>query len=196
MTMRVCFIRGLLVSSLVGFGAMTASANDFADQINAVLNGQVKSWISDPVVVEAVKAQNVETGGLSEADIDTLDKQWRAEAEAGSGPLIDKVLANKLSAFLKEKKEASGGLFSEIFVMDAKGLNVGQSDVTSDYMQGDEDKWQKTYPVGPDAVFIDEVEFDDSSGQFQSQANVTVTDPATGQAIGAITLGINVEKLN
>lgn len=80
--------------------------------------------------------------------------------------------------------------------MDAKGLNVGQSDVTSDYMQGDEDKWQKTYPVGPDAVFIDEVEFDDSSGQFQSQANATVTDPATGQAIGAITLGINVEKLN
>lgn len=196
MTIRKCFIQNLLVSSLVCFGAMTASANDFADQITTVLNGQVKSWISDPVVVEAVKAQNAETGGLSEADIDTLDKQWRAEAEAGSGPLIDKVLANKLSAFLKEKKEASGGLFSEIFVMDAKGLNVGQSDVTSDYMQGDEDKWQKTYPVGPDAVFIDEVEFDDSSGQFQSQANVTVTDPATGQAIGAITLGINVEKLN
>ncbi|WP_211228880.1 hypothetical protein [Thalassobaculum salexigens] len=152
--------------------------------------------MSDPTVIEAVKAQNAETAGLSEAEIDALDKQWRAEAEAGSGPLIDKVLAGKLSAFLKEKKAASNGLYSEVFVMDAKGLNVGQSDVTSDYMQGDEDKWQKTYPVGPDAVFIDEVEFDDSSGQFQSQVNATVVDPATGQAIGAITIGINVEKLD
>lgn len=185
-----------LVASIVAFTASPAAANDFAAQITDVLNNQVKTWLGDPVLVEAVKAQNAETGGLSAGDIDALDKQWRAEAAAGTGPLIDKVLANKLSGFLKEKKAASNGLYSEIFVMDAKGLNVGQSDVTSDYMQGDEDKWQKTYPVGPDAVFIDEVEFDDSSGQFQSQVNATVTDPATGKAIGAITIGINVEKLN
>lgn len=184
------------VATVVVFSAGAASANDFASQITDVLNNQIRPWLSDPAVVEAVKAQNAETGSLSEGDIDALDKQWRAEAEGGSGPLIDKVLANKLSAFLKEKKAASNGLYSEIFVMDAKGLNVGQSDVTSDYMQGDEDKWQKTYPVGPDAVFIDEVEFDDSSGQFQSQLNASIADPATGQAIGAITIGINVEKLD
>lgn len=185
-----------VVATIVAFSAGAASANDFASQITDVLSKQVRPWLSDPTVIEAVKAQNAETAGLSEAEIDALDKQWRAEAEAGSGPLIDKVLAGKLSAFLKEKKAASNGLYSEVFVMDAKGLNVGQSDVTSDYMQGDEDKWQKTYPVGPDAVFIDEVEFDDSSGQFQSQVNATIADPATGQAIGAITIGINVEKLD
>ena len=96
---------------------------------------------------------------------------------------------------LKSKKDEAGGLFSEIFIMDAKGLNVGQSDVTSDYMQGDEAKWQNTYAAGPDAVFIDEVEFDDSSQQFQSQANLTIVDPATGKPIGAITVGVNVEQL-
>ena len=79
--------------------------------------------------------------------------------------------------------------------MDAKGLNVGTSDVTSDYMQGDEGKWQKTYLVGPDATFIDEVEFDESSKTFQSQVSTTVVDPATGKAIGAVTIGMNVEKL-
>eukprot|EP00747_Dinoflagellata_sp_TGD_P172571 gnl/TRDRNA2_/TRDRNA2_209329_c0_seq1.p2 gnl/TRDRNA2_/TRDRNA2_209329_c0~~gnl/TRDRNA2_/TRDRNA2_209329_c0_seq1.p2 ORF type:complete len:208 (-),score=54.53 gnl/TRDRNA2_/TRDRNA2_209329_c0_seq1:59-592(-) len=173
----------------------SAQANEFAPQITDVMNNQIKPWLSDPTVVDAIKAQNAETGGLSAGDIDALDKQWRAEADAGSGPLIDKVLANKLSAFLKGKKEASGGLIFEVFVMDAKGLNVGQSDVTSDYMQGDEGKWQKTYPVGPDALFIDDVEFDDSTEQFQSQANTTIVDPATGEAIGAITVGINVEKL-
>ena len=185
-----------LAATVVVFSAGAASANDFADQITDALNNQIRPWLGDPVVVEAVKAQNAETSGLSDADIEALDQQWRAEAETGSGPLIDKVLGNKLSAFLKEKKEAADGLYSEVFVMDAKGLNVGQSDVTSDYMQGDEAKWQKTYPVGPDAVFIDDVEFDDSSGQFQSQVNATVVDPATGQPIGAITIGINVEKLD
>ena len=190
------YLKVLGVAAAVTFGSGVASANDFAPQITDVLENRVRPWLSDPVVIDAIKAQNAETGGLSEADIDALDKQWRAEAETGSGPLIDKVLSNALSAFLKEKKDAADGLYSEVFVMDAKGLNVGQSDVTSDYMQGDESKWQKTYPVGPDAVFIDDVEFDDSSGQFQSQVNATITDPATGQPIGAITIGINVEKLD
>jgi len=194
--MRMKYLKGLtLAVAMSGLMAGSAHANDFAPQITELLNNQIKPWLSDPVVIDAIKAQNAETSGLSEGDIDALDKQWRAEADAGSGPLIDKTLANALSAFLKAKKDEAGGLYSEIFVMDGKGLNVGQSDVTSDYMQGDEAKWQKTYGAGPDAVFIDEVEFDDSSEQFQSQANTTIVDPATGQAIGAITIGINVEKL-
>lgn len=183
--------------SLIVLGALTtaALANDFAPQISKELGEKIKPWLSDPAVVEAVKAQNAKTGSLSDADIDKLDKQWRAEAKGGGGPLVDEVSGNALSTFLKGKKDASNGLYSEIFVMDAKGLNVGTSDVTSDYMQGDEGKWQKTYPVGPDAVFIDEVEFDDSSKAFQSQVSATVVDPASGKPIGAITIGINVEKL-
>ncbi|GHD54523.1 hypothetical protein GCM10017083_32150 [Thalassobaculum fulvum] len=184
-------------AGLLLFGALTtaAAANDFAPQITKLMNEQIKPWLSDPAVVDAVKAQNAKTSGLSDADIDKLDKQWRAEAKAGGGPLVNEVMGNALSAFLKGKKDGSGGVYSEIFVMDAKGLNVGASDVTSDYMQGDEGKWQKTYPVGPDAMFIDDVEFDESSKTFQSQVSGTVVDPATGQPIGAITVGINVEKL-
>jgi hypothetical protein len=79
--------------------------------------------------------------------------------------------------------------------MDSKGLNVGQSAETSDYWQGDEDKWQKTYLVGPDAIFVDGVEVDDSSGALQSQVSLPITDPDSGDVIGAITLGINVDSL-
>lgn len=172
-----------------------AHANDFAPQIQDYYDNKVKPWLSDPVVVEAVKAQNAAHADLDAAKIEELDQAWRAQGESGSGPLIDKVLGNDLSSFLKGKKEASGGIITEAFVMDNKGLNVGQSDVTSDYMQGDEAKWQKTYQAGPDAVFIDEVEFDDSSESFQSQVSGTVVDPATGEAIGAITIGVAVENL-
>ncbi|KAA5606811.1 hypothetical protein F1188_05150 [Roseospira marina] len=172
-----------------------ASANEFQPQIEQLLANKIKPWLSDPVIISAVKAQNAEHDGLEQGRIDDLDQQWRDEAETGSGPLIDAVTGNDLSAFLSTKKTELDGVVSEMFVMDNIGLNVGQSDITSDYWQGDEAKWQQTYPVGPDAVFIDEVEFDDSAEAFLSQASLTLVDPETGVAIGAITIGINVEKL-
>ena len=79
--------------------------------------------------------------------------------------------------------------------MDAKGLDVAQSTLTSDYWQGDEAKWSETYPVGPDAVQIGEIEQDESTQVFQSQVSIAVTDPATGEVIGAITVGVDVSML-
>ena len=104
------------------------------------------------------------------------------------------MLANELSDFLRDKQAGSGGTITEVFVMDNKGLNVGQSDVTSDYWQGDEGKWQKTYGMGPAAMFVDEVEKDESTQALQSQASVTIADEA-GNAIGAITVGIDLNKI-
>ena len=109
--------------------------------------------------------------------------------------MIDGVLANKPSKTLKGYKQAAGDLVTEIFIMDNKGLNVGQSDVTSDYWQGDEAKWKKTYKMGPDAIFVDSVEKDESTQMLQSQLNMSIKDPATGKVIGAITVGINVDSL-
>ena len=155
----------------------------------------VKPWLSDPVLVDAVKAQNAQNAGLAQADIDALDKKWRAETEGSSKEMIDGVLGNALSQFLKAKQQEAGGLITEVFVMDNKGLNVGQSDVTSDYWQGDEDKWSKTYGAGPDAIFIDGAEKDESTQMLQSQGSIAIKDPASGEAIGAITVGINLDAL-
>ncbi|SDD93217.1 hypothetical protein [Rhodospira trueperi] len=184
--------------ALVGVTAMwlgSASANEFRPQLEALLATEIAPWLSDATVVDAVKASNAEHAGLSDGDVEALDKTWREEAESGSGPLIDRILGNELSTLLSERKAAMEGKVSEMFVMDNRGLNVGQSDITSDFWQGDEDKWQKTYAVGPDAVFIDEVEFDDSAEAFLSQVSKTIVDPQTGEAIGAITVGVNVENL-
>lgn len=169
-----------------------AAANDFKPQLSKYIENA--TWIQDPVVTSAVEAQNEKHAGLSDADIEALDQKWRAEKDAGSGPMISEVLANDLSAWLKQKKDESNGLIAEVFVMDNKGLNVGQSDPTSDYWQGDEAKFQQTFGVGPDGQLIDEVEFDDSSESFISQVSRTITD-ASGAPIGAVTIGINVELL-
>lgn len=186
-------IATLAFTAAVTFG-LTASANEFRPEIETFMKQEVIGWLSDPAVVSAIKAQNEKHASISDGDIDTLDKTWRAEAKAGGGDLTGAVLGNDLSKFLKTKKDAAGGKIAEMFIMDNKGLNVGQSDMTSDYMQGDEGKWQKTFSKGAGAMFIDEVEFDESSKAFQSQASITIVDEA-GNPIGAITVGVNVEKL-
>ena len=191
-------LSALLVAAAIAYGgaAAPAAANEYEPQIRAAFEEKIKPWLSDPAVVDAIKAQNEAHASMGEGDIDILDKQWRAEAKSGNGPLVDKVLAASLSKYLADKKGQIGGMVTEMFVMDNKGLNVGQSDVTSDYMQGDEAKWQKSYGAGPDAIFVDDVEFDDSTESFQSQVSGTIVDPATGEAIGAITIGINIEELS
>lgn len=180
---------------LIGEGTPVIAAENHTDLIRSRVLAQARALARDPRVVAAVQQQNRNSAGLGQSDIDRLDKQWRAETAAANRPLIDKVLASDLSQFLGKVKTDGRGLYTEIFVMDNKGLNVGQSDVTSDYWQGDEDKWRKTYGAGPDAVLIDDVEFDESTQTFQSQLSLPVVDGGTGEVVGAVTIGINVDLL-
>jgi hypothetical protein len=165
-------------------------------EVKKYVAANVAPWLNDKIVIEALKAQNAKSASLTDANILELDKEWRAQLDALSKPLIDSVMENKLSAFLTTKKAESKGLLTEIFVMDDKGLNVGQSDVTSDYWQGDEAKWQKSFKVGSDAVFVDNVEKDESTQQLQVQVSISIKDPETGKVIGAVTLGISVDQLS
>jgi hypothetical protein len=172
-----------------------SSANEYEAQLRDLFEQRLQPWLQSPVLIEAITRQNAEHARLTAGDIDTMDKDWRSQAKNGGGPLISRLQERPASTFLMDKKKESGDLVTEVFVMDNKGLNVAISDVTSDYMQGDEAKWQNTYGQGAGQVFVDEVEFDDSSDTFQCQVSATVVDPGTGEAIGAVTFGINVEEL-
>lgn len=189
------FKRLLLASALTGLLAGPATANEFEPELRDFAANHINGWMADAKVIAAINAQNQETAGYSQDQIMNLDKQWRAETSNQSRPLIDSVLKRELSEYLRAKKESAQGIVTEIFVMDAKGLNVGQSDVTSDYWQGDEAKWQETFLKGPQAIHVSEVEQDESTQAFQSQVSLPVVDPATGQVIGAVTVGVNVEQL-
>lgn len=195
--MKRSFYRGaaatLVVTAL--FAGPAAAEGEHVAPMKQLAGAKVAGWTANPIVVAAINAQNAKNAAIGQADIDKMDKTWRAEVKAGGGPMSKTVLTNALSAYLKKVKGDAGGLFTEIFVMDNKGLNVGQSDTTSDYWQGDEAKWQKTYSVGPKAVHIGKVKTDESSQTLQSQLSMSITDPANGKVIGAVTVGVNVEQL-
>lgn len=185
-----------ILLAAVGLAAGPAWAGDeFAEPLRDLAEGELAAWVADLDLVAAVRAQNAAHRSLSQADIDGLDETWRAEVGSKPAPLIERVLGHPGSLELRARKEASAGLVTEVFVMDSRGLNVVQSDVTSDYWQGDEAKWQETYGAGPGALHISEVEYDESTQTYQSQVSMTVTDPATGEPIGAVTFGIDVGLL-
>lgn len=188
-------LTALLAGGAMAFFAGTAVANDFATELNDLAAARLKQIAQSPELIDAIKAQNAATEAYDQSKIDELDETWRSETDSASQPMIDQTLSTPASKYLVAAREESQGLLTEIFAMDARGLNVAQSDPTSDYWQGDEDKWQQTYMVGPDAVHISDVEQDESTQTLQSQVSMAVVDPDSGAPIGAVTFGVNIEQL-
>jgi len=170
-----------------------AFAADAPPAMASYIEDELKAWINDAQIVAGITAQNATTSDLSEDEIIARDNVWRGEVGASDTPMIDGVVNTPLAGFLRDHVEKSQGRITEVFVMDSRGLNVASSGVTSDYWQGDEAKFQKTYDVGSGAVFVDEIELDESTQTYQGQASFAITDPASGAVIGAITVGLNAE---
>jgi hypothetical protein len=168
---------------------------DAAKLITPQVIADVKKLLGQPVTVISIGASNDAHGNIDQGGIDALDSEWKAESKIDKQPLIAEMLSSPLSNYLLYLQAQSAGLYTEMFVMDNKGLNVGQSSVTSDYWQGDEAKYQKTFQVGPDAVFIGEAEFNDDSKTWRAQLNFTLVDPQSGKPIGAATNEMNLTEL-
>lgn len=174
--------------------AQTPVAPKLDQESIQVLTKQIDTWLDTEIVAVSVNAHNAQYGNMNKSQILKLDNQWRKEADADDKPLIAATLSSPLSVYLSRMQGQSVGLFVEIFVMDNKGLNVGQSSITSDFWQGDEAKYQKTYLVGPEAMFVDEPEWDDTLKIWRVQLNKSLTEPKTGKLIGAATIEVNLTE--
>lgn len=163
--------------------------------INKKVVQSIRDFVDQDVVMMSVLNQNKKYANLDQEEIIALDNMWRAETKSEDQPLISATLANPLSSYLTRVQAHAIGLYSEMFVMDKNGLNVGQSNISSDYWQGDEAKFQKTYLEGPDAVFIDDPEYDSKLGIWRAQVNLAIADAAGKQAVGAITVEVNLTEL-
>lgn len=162
--------------------------------INEPVIQNIRDFTDTEIVRLAIQSQNALLGDISESEILKLDQAWRGETKSDDQPLISAKLSSPLSSYLTRVQAHSIGLYTEIFVMDKNGLNVGQSNISSDYWQGDEAKFQKTYQVGPNTVFIDEPEYKDDLGLWVAQVNMSIADE-DGKKIGAITTEINLNEL-
>ena len=190
-------MRGLLAATLaapalaVGPLAGPASA---AERVPSRYVEQVRAWTQDPTVLITLRAWNQKHADLTQAAIERMDQDWRKQTESEQKPLIAQILGAPLSSMLLRHQADSGGKLIEAFVMSRRGLNVGQSAVTSDYWQGDEAKFQESFGRGAGAVHYGEVEVK-ANGRRAQQVSLTIADPETGEPIGAITAEFDLDLI-
>lgn len=176
--------RTLLTLVALLFSGVLASA-DVAPALQAKLDEQIKvisTWAADPVIVEAVRAQNAHTP--PEFAAMTQDK-WRALTVLD--PFVRAFTKNAVGQALKDKKTE---LISEAFVSDAAGYKVGFIAKTSNWCHKGKPK-HDTPMTGKS--WKGPVEVDESSGMQQVQISVPVLDD--GKPIGSLVVGLSVSKL-
>ncbi|MEO5509592.1 MAG: hypothetical protein ABIV28_06780 [Longimicrobiales bacterium] len=145
------------------------------------------SWGIDPTLVSAVATQNAQNLTLTE--IQRRDTEWVAGRDtARVRQMTTGACADRVRQLMAQKS-----IYSETFVMDNQGALVCASEKTSDYWQGDEDKFIKSYKSGTGGTFIGPSELDASSGEHLAQISLPIR--SGGTVIGAITIGILVDDL-
>lgn len=120
---------------------------------------------------------------------------WSARKDKAFRALHTDTAASKA---LKKFQEASAGRIAEFFVTDAKGGNVCQTALTSDWFQGDEEKFTAVANKPADAAdrkspFYAEPKRDDTVGQTGIQVSIPLFEG--DKFIGVAVALVIVEKL-
>jgi len=156
-----------------------------APQVEQILESKMRLMVTmaeDPIVAAQVAVSNEKNKSLAKIDIERLDAEW--QASVGVTPFIRQFLENDVAKALASFKEKNPE-FKEIFVTDQYGLNVGQTDKTSDYYQADEKWWQECYAGGAGKPHHGSIEFDESAQAEAISLYAPIKD-AKGAAIGVM----------
>lgn len=100
--------------------------------VRQLVSGEINLWLTNPVIIEALRSQNRTTGGYSEQQIKALESKWQDEFVSDQYDLIAEVLDRPVSRCLKRIKLNGLGTYHEILLMDGVGLLTGVSDPNDD----------------------------------------------------------------
>jgi len=163
-----------------------------------IIQKMVTPWFqqlrANKEVIAAVVQQNTVNRDKSVNQLKQIDEQWQLAFKVGNFNFPKSIMNTKISHLLSQIAASSKDFLAEIIVMDEKGYNVAIAEMTSDYWQGDEDKYLKVFKMPEETIFIDEIKYDASSKRFQVQVSAPLSHPQTKKAIGAITLGVDIDK--
>jgi len=188
MSIKRIVVSGTVLAFILALSGVVLAAEKAPQKVHDLANTSLAALGKSNLIIKAVKEQNARNMTLE--SIKEMDEKWKNTPGIADfmKPLMDSGCAPNLKQI-----QNMNPFYAEIFVMDNQGANVCQTDKTSDYWQGDEAKFQNSFNGGKGAIFVDDIEFDDSTQAYISQVSVPVMDG--GKAIGAITFGIDVDKL-
>ncbi|HSX52339.1 MAG TPA: transporter substrate-binding domain-containing protein [Cellvibrio sp.] len=164
-------------------------------QIKELLVRKIERWKRLPKLESLLKERNLVTRRFTKQEITERDKKWReAFAKDDFSYSIDMV-NQELSAHLREIKKQSQDMITEIIITDARGLNFAISDMTSDYWQGDEEKFTEVFSKPATTMHFGEINYDESSKRFQLHLSVPLYTEEKFEPLGVMVFGVDVEKV-
>lgn len=161
------------------------------EELKQLLRTKIRSvqhMALNPTVIRATRRQNAEKFSLDE--IKKRDDEWKATKELTY--FKRSLQENDAGRFLKRVIGLNES-FNEAFVTDNQGANVAAFPATSDYWQGDEEKWTASFNDGTGQVFLGPLEFDDSTKTYAVQISAPLYD--RGATIGVLVVGVTLDYL-
>ncbi len=178
--------------------AMAVDSKDpglFSEEIEGIFSKKINELqliLQDPIILEAIRASNVEHQGWSADTISQLDKKFIG-AKA-SDPWIQSFMNNAAAQRLAEYRKSHQG-YAEIFVTDSRGLNVCQTNKTSDYYQADEEWWVKTFNQGIGKTRHGDIEFDESAQSQAVSLYAPILDGDSSKVIGVAKAVLKIDQI-
>lgn len=187
---------GLLMFQ-VGRGDAPVPAKDagmrHAPRIERLMRDLARNVMDDPVLMTALR-QSAATPLTAEL-MAARDRQWRDEAKPGRGELVDAYLNSAASARLRIIRQPHAPLLADLLLVDAQGVNLALTRLTSDYVQADEPKFRQTFPKGGGTFLLEPAALDESVQDYVVTASLSVADPADGRPLGVLVATIPLDAL-
>ena len=187
------YIKILLAFILCSPGLLLAQTTFTAEEIEDLLSVKIRfasHMAYNPIVIRAVEAQNGQNVSL--AEIKKRDESWK-NAGSSSNALIREITKNEIARYFQRRVENNSAI-DEVFLTDNQGANVAAYPPTSDYWQGDEDKWTLSFNDGNGKVFIGPLELDESTNKTQVQISAPIV--SNEKTIGVLILGVSVDYIS
>lgn len=180
-----------ILSALVVLGTLVPSSAISDTAVPTAIASRVpamEKWAGNATIHKAVTAQNAEK--LSLEEIMRRDEEWIGTPK--NHPFKKQLMQNPCAGVLRAAAEEDRAVF-EAFVMDNQGALVCTLLVTTDYWQGDEPKWQRSYDEGKGALYVAPPEYDESTKLTLVQTSVPIREGE--KVIGVLMIGFNARLL-
>jgi len=134
------------------------------------------------------------------ADVLTFDSMWQAQAPKKATDLANRILELPGSRTLNAWTLTHPELITEALLSNNMGTLVAMSQLTSDYWQGDEPKFNAVVSnirsglTGLDAMYLSDIRYDASTSRFQVTVSAPVGPVNDNLPKGVISLGLDIEE--
>ena len=180
----------LALSSLIGYGLIHKNAQEEVEQQlehkaiiakdtieqlldKALINTQL--IVNNPQIINFLRTSNqqVKNSGLEQLSIPQLEQKF------ADTKLL--TLNSALNHYLQQVAKTTG--LQEISLTNSQGFNIAYSRPTEDFVQRDEDWWQKGKSQSP---WLSNSKFDESGNLIGFELVQAIQDPNSGEFLGVI----------